>query len=129
MDAFVGANAVTIQQAFPGEASGPSAEGGGLLVRPKTTRRTQPPRHLEGDEEYNSADAEGKSGRKRRYRVAEVRGSWSPEEDANLMQYAPLSPLLLLKSAYMLQVSVVSVLQYSLTGCKLVSLQQIGFVC
>ena len=84
MDAFVGANAVTIQQAFPGgEASG-SADG--LLVRPKTTRRTHPPRHLEGDEDYNSADAEGKSGRKRRYRVAEVRGSWSPEEDATLMQ-------------------------------------------
>ena len=92
MDAFVGPNAVTIQQAFPGEPSGPSSDGGGLLVRPKTTRRTHPPRHLEGDEEYNSADAEGKSGRKRRYRVAEVRGSWSPEEDANLMQYALTLP-------------------------------------
>ena len=84
MDEFAGAPGVTLQQAFPGGEA--SASGDGLLVRPKTTRRTHPPRHQEGDEDYNSADAEGKSGRKRRYRVAEVRGSWSPEEDATLMQ-------------------------------------------
>lgn len=91
MDAFAGAPGVTLQQAFPGGDA--AASGDGLLVRPKTTRRTHPPRHLEGEDEYNSADADGKSSRKRRYRVAEVRGSWSPEEDATLMQYAS-QPLL-----------------------------------
>ena len=84
MDAFAGATAVGLQQAYPGGE--PAGSGDGLLVRPKTTRRTHPPRHLDGDEDYNSADADGKNGRKRRYRVAEVRGSWSPEEDATLMQ-------------------------------------------
>ena len=64
MDAFAGAPGVTLQQAFPGGEA--SASGDGLLVRPKTTRRTHPPRHQEGDDDYNSADAEGKSGRKSR---------------------------------------------------------------
>lgn len=82
IDPFGAAPTGALQQAYPGG----EASGDGLLIRPKTTRRTFPPRHIDGDEDYNSADGEGKGGRKRRYRVAEVRGSWSPDEDSTLMQ-------------------------------------------
>ena len=82
MDPFgAGPSAAPLQQAFPEAEAAAEPQ-----ARAKTTRRTFPPRHLEGDEDYNSADGEGKNGRKRRYRVAEVRGSWSPQEDATLMQ-------------------------------------------
>ena len=81
MDPFGAGPSAPIQQAFPEAEAAAEPQ-----ARAKTTRRTFPPRHLEGDEDYNSADGEGKNGRKRRYRVAEVRGSWSPEEDATLMQ-------------------------------------------
>ena len=81
MDPFGAGPSAPIQQAFPEAEAAAEPQ-----ARAKTTRRTFPPRHLDGDEDYNSADGEGKNGRKRRYRVAEVRGSWSPEEAANLMQ-------------------------------------------
>ena len=74
--AVPGAVAGALQQPYPG--SDPSQGRG------KGTRRTYAPRPSEGDEDYNSAD--GKGGRKRRYRVAEVRGSWTPEEDTKLRE-------------------------------------------
>ncbi len=80
-DPFGEAPSGTLQQAYP---EGGGASGEGLAARSKTRRSL--PRQVDGDEDYNSADGEGKNGRKRRYRVAEVRGSWSPEEDATLMQ-------------------------------------------
>ena len=80
-DPFGGAPSGALQQAFP---EGEVASGEGLPARTKTRRSL--PRQVDGDEDYNSVDGEGKNGRKRRYRVAEVRGSWSPEEDATLMQ-------------------------------------------
>ena len=80
-DPFSAAPSGALQQAFP---EGEVASGEGLAPRTKTRRSL--PRQVDGDDDYNSADGEGKNGRKRRYRVAEVRGSWSPEEDATLMQ-------------------------------------------
>jgi len=80
-DPFDGAPSGALQQALP---EGEVASGEGLPARTKTRRSL--PRQVDGDEDYNSADGEGKNSRKRRYRVAEVRGSWSPEEDATLMQ-------------------------------------------
>ena len=81
-DPYSVAPAGALQQAYP---EGEEASNEGQAGRSKT-RRTFAPRHLDGDEDYNSADGDGKNGRKRRYRVAEVRGSWSPDEDATLMQ-------------------------------------------
>lgn len=41
-------------------------------------------RNPEGDEEYDAVEQKLRE-KKRRYRVAEVRGSWTPEEDATLV--------------------------------------------
>lgn len=77
LEAYEAASGAALQQPFPGSSDG--------LPRAKPTRRTYAPRQLEGDDDYNSADGKN-GGRKRRYRVAEIRGSWTPEEDATLMQ-------------------------------------------
>lgn len=75
--AVPGADPGALQQPYP--AGSDPSQGRG-----KATRRTYISRPSEGDEDYNSAD--GKGGRKRRYRVAEVRGSWTPEEDDKLKE-------------------------------------------
>lgn len=76
LEAYEAPSGAALQQPFPGSSDN-------ILTRPKPTRRTYIPR-ADGDDDYDGPD--GKNGaRKRRYRVAEVRGSWTPEEDATLM--------------------------------------------